>query len=75
MKNLLERVESKFSDALDLRGKIRAGEDELGLQALWLPSEDMVMDNPKKFNASFQKLLSLQDKIRELRTEYQKVRL
>jgi hypothetical protein len=73
MRDLLERMASKFSDALDLRAKIRDGERELGLPDADLPSEDGVMDYPKRYNAKFQEVLALQDKIRALIAEYRKV--
>jgi len=59
--------ESVMGDALDLRAKIRSGEDELSLEDLDLPSEDSIMDSPRKYGAKMKKALDIQDAIRKLK--------
>lgn len=67
--------EANYSKGLELRGQIRRGEDELGLEELDLPSEDSIMDDGGKYNVKMKKAVKMLDAIRKLRQDYAKMRV
>ena len=71
---LLKKSAASANDALTLRGEIRALEEKVADQIeIYIPSEDMIMDNPKRFTKSLQKAKTLLEKILEAREAYKKV--
>jgi len=59
-------------EGLDLRAKIRDRETAIGKIHLdaGLPSEDSIMDSPRKYNAKMKKALKTLDQIEKLTKEY-----